>query len=301
MEGLFSKRHAKSLKAGDIPRPSFARPLRRRLAMICSEYNEETRFYDGYTDTECKAVTALKMAYGSDELRVQGYERGADRNATGFGDFVVYCLPEHVLDALESFYRLLSDDNKRPYQLRVNAILEEEDSQWCLFDGRMFMVDSRFLHTLRNETEEQMKLEGFMGAHEEFRDARSYLQAGDADVAIQKANCAYESALKSLLNQREGSANDLLKRLREETDLFRGVPDDAQIAMVSKVLQALPALRHKLAGHGQGPEPINVPRAYGDLALNLAATYIKFLLDLKKDLMVEPQASATLDEEDIPF
>lgn len=50
----------------------------------------------------------------------------------------------------------------------------------------------------------------------------------------------------------------------------------------------------------------DVPRAYGDLAINLAATYIKFLLDIKKDLAPtqEPQGQTAVADElddDLPF
>ena len=165
------------------------------------------------------------------------------------------------------------------------------------------MVDSRFLDALKDQAEEEMKREGFLGAHEEFRDARSYLQAGATDDAIHKANCAFESALKSLLNQREGTANDLLNKLREETDLLDAVSPEAQKVIILKVLQGLPVLRHKIGGHGQGAEPANVPRAYGDLAVNLAATYIKFLLDLKKEHGPAPKTEgrSDVDEDDMLF
>jgi hypothetical protein len=46
-----------------------------------------------------------------------------------------------------------------------------------------------------------------------------------------------------------------------------------------------------------------VPRAYGELAINLSATYIKFLLDLKKELSPPTKTSAAepVFEDDIPF
>lgn len=295
MEGLFSKRFKKALTAKTIPFPSFSRTLRKRLAMTCRDHNEAWGPFGDYTDTEDETVLALKKTYGKDTLRVQDEVTNGDRDATGFDDFVVFAYPHHVLDALEAFYRLLSDGKKHPFQVELNAVLTEEESSWRMSDDRIYMVDSRFLDALKDQTEEEMKREGFLGAHEEFRDARGYLQAGDADDAIQKANCAFESALKSLLNQREGSADDLLKKLREETDLLDGVPNEAQKAIVSKVLQGLPVLRHKLGGHGQGAKPIDVPRAYGDLAVNLAATYIKFLLDLKKELAPAKKAQDDTD------
>lgn len=302
MEGLFSKRFRKPLETKAMPTPSFTRTLRKRLAMTCREHNERYPAY-GDSDMEDDAERALKKAYGKDSLRVQDEATNAGRAAEGFHDFVVFGYPTHVLDALEAFYRLLSDTGQHAFQAELNAVLAEEDSPWIMSEGRVYMVDSRFLDALKADAEEEMKREGFLGAHDEFGDARGHLQAGDIDDAIHKANCAFESALKSLLNQKEGSAAELLKNLRTKTDLLDGVPDEAQKALISGVLQGLPVLRNKLGGHGQGADPVDVPRAYGDLAVNLAATYIRFLLELKKELTPPKilEEGADDPEEDIPF
>lgn len=301
MHGLFSKRFHTALQQKKIAYPSFSRVLRKRMAMVCRDHMVSWESYDGGSDTEDEAVLALKKAYGRDALRVQDEESGGDREATGFADFLVFAYPHSVLDSVEAYYRLLPENRQQAFQAELNSILSEESAAWRMSDGRMYMVDSRFLDSLKDQQQDEMRREGFLGAHEEFVDARSYLQSGDVDDAIHKANCAFESALKSLLNQREGTADDLLKRMREETDLLDGVPEQAQRAMVSKVLQALPVLRHKVGGHGQGAEALNIPRAYGDLAVNLCATYIKFLLDLKREL-APPNEAPLIDEDDeIPF
>lgn len=143
-----------------------------------------------------------------------------------------------------------------------------------------------------------MKRQGWLGAHEEFMDARTHLQVGEADDAIQKANRAFESALQSLPNQKGGTAGQPLKALRTETDLLDGVPEDAQKAIVPKVLEALPVLRHNFGGHGQGETPVEVPRSYGNLAINLAGTFITFLLELKQELKpAAEQAAAPAEAE----
>jgi hypothetical protein len=299
MEGLFSKRFSKALDDKRIPNPSFSQVLRNRLAMKCRQHCENC---GGFVDTESEVVNALKRAYGRAALRVRDEATKGSRDTHDFWDFLNYAYPNHVIDAIEAFYRLLSVGTQHAFQVAVNAVLAEEDSPWLLSDGRMYMVDSRFLDALKNQIEDEMRREGFLGAHEEFRDARGYLQAGDMKVAIQKANCAFESFLKSLLNQSEGSADDLLKKLQAETDLLHGVPSEAQKVIVSKVLHGLTALRHKIGGHGS-QVPLNVPRAYGDLAVNLAATYIKFLVDLKRQLAPPKNSedNESLTDEKLPF
>ena len=304
MQGLFSKRFRRALSERKIPYPSFSRVLRKRLAMTC--LITACGDVDPSIQERGDVRYALQKAYGKDTLSVKEEGTDHDRDAEGFEDFLVFAYPHCVLDALEAFYRLLPDERRGPFQSDLNEVLAEEASPWRMSDGHMYLVDSHFLDALKDQVEEEMKREGFLGAYEEFKDARRYLQAGAVDDAIHKANCAFESALKSLLYREEGTADDLLKMLREKTDLLDAVPVEAQKALVLKVLQGLPVLRHKLGGHGQGTQPVNVPRAYGDLAINLAATYIKFLLDIKKDLAPtqEPQGQTAVADElddDLPF
>ena len=250
--------------------------------MTCRDQQEVRYWAPGLQRQEEDVLYALQKAYGKDTLSVKDEGTDRDRDAEGFEDFLMFAYPHCVLDALEAFYRLLPDERRGPFQVELNDVLAEEESPWRMSDGHMYLVDSRFLDALKDHAEEEMKREGFLGAYEEFKDAREYLQAGAIDDAIHKANCAFESALKSLLNQIEGTAGELLKMLREKTSLLDAVPIEVRRAVVSGVLQGLPILRHKLGGHGQGAQPVDVPRAYGDLAINLAAAYIKFLLDLKK-------------------
>jgi len=302
MVGLFSKRYKDALAAKKLPYPSFSRTLRKRLAMNCGDFNEETGSQWDYSDSEQDALLALKKAYGKTDLRVQDEETGGDRNAKDFDDFVVFAYPHLVLDALEAFYCQVTG-SRQQFQSATNAILEEEGSPWRMADGRMYLVDARFVDALKALAADEMKRQGWLGAHEEFTDARSHLQAGEADDAIHKANRAFESALQSLLNQKGGTAGALLKIMKNETDLLDGIPEDAQKVMVSKVLEALPVLRHNLGGHGQGDEPVEVPRSYGHLAVNLSATFITFLLDLKQELAPTPASIPdlpTMDDE-IPF
>ncbi len=303
MVGLFSKRFKSALDARKIPTPSFTRVLRKRLAVACHEYNESYGSGWGYSDDEDDALAALKKAYGKDELRVQDEKGEGDRATSGFEDFLVFAYPTLVLDALEAFHAQVASRAGSSLQSSLNSILEEEGSPWRMSDGRAYLVDSRYVDALKMNAAEEMKRQGWLGAHEEFTDARSYLLAGEADDAIQNANRAFESALQSLLNQKGGTAGDLLKLMLKDTALFDAIPEAARKAMVGQILQGLPTLRHNLGGHGQGDSPVEVPRSYGNLALNLAAAYITFLLELKAELSPPQPASPaeTVFEDDVPF
>ena len=47
---------------------------------------------------------------------------------------------------------------------------------------------------------------------------------------------------------------------------------------MDQVLKALPFLRNKLGGHGQGAAVVDIPPAYGDLAVQIAAAFQNFLI-----------------------
>jgi hypothetical protein len=307
MVGLFSKRFKSALESRKIPTPSFSRVLRKRLAMVCHEFNEDYRLEFGYSDDESDALGALRKAYGKDELRVQDDKGDGDRPSKGFEDFMVFAYPTLVLDALEAFHSEVAVRDGSSLQSALNAVLEEEGSPWRMSDGRMYLVDSRYVDALKSNAADEMRRQGWLGAHEEFADARSHLLAGQADDAIQNANRAFESALQSLLNRKGGTAGDLLKALLKDTALLDGIPEAARKAIVAQVLQGLPTLRHNLGGHGQGDDPIDVPRSFGNLAINLSAAYITFLLQLKAELNPPPPSPPAADasdpvfEDDIPF
>jgi hypothetical protein len=50
------------------------------------------------------------------------------------------------------------------------------------------------------------------------------------------------------------------------------------------MLQGLPTIRNKQSGHGQGIDPIEVSQSYAELALNLAGTFIIFLITRYQEL-----------------
>ena len=307
MQGLFSKRYKKQIDNKTITYPSFNRPLRKRLSMICNQYNEwHDNAFDGPSDTQDETVIALRHAYGEDQLMIKEDDDSLKTEAKNLDQFIIWAYPHRVIDALEAFYRLLPSSSNNAFQQEVNAVLTEESSPWRIIDGHMYMVDSRFLDALKDQIENGLRLEGFSGAHEEFQDARSHLQAGEFDVAVLKANRAFESTMMSLLNQSSGTADDLLKRIKGNTDLLNDIPVDVQSVIVTKVLQGLPILRHKIAGHGQGSKPVKLKRAYGELAVNLSASYVKFLIDLKseqKQPIIEPPIKEIVYDEndDCPF
>lgn len=283
MEGLFSKRYKEALKSNIIPKPKIYHHIRNRVYMLCKDFDKYEilgEVITGEVLNNCE--NSLKMAYGEEDLFFFGVDayRELDIKKTN-ENYFLFCNSERFIDLIEAYYYHLYIEVKQSFQDRLNSIFIEEVVPWQMISGKMFMLDRGFCDALKKNSLKELEIEGLFGAYEEFKDSKSYLDSGKSDKAIQNANCAFESVLKSYLNADNGTTDDLLIKAKNKK-LFEQVPDKIQMVIVKKVLQGLTALRNNIGGHGQGKDNINVPRPYGELGVNLAATYIKFIIDLKR-------------------
>src|SRR5690606_17236882 len=103
------------------------------------------------------------------------------------------------------------------------------------------------------------------------------LISGDGKGAIHNACKSFESTLKTVLGVDEGNASKLLDRL-EESGVLDEVPVAARKAISTSVLMALPTLRNRLGGHGQGSDRIEVPSHFAALAVHLAGAFNHFVI-----------------------
>ena len=98
---------------------------------------------------------------------------------------------------------------------------------------------------------------------------------------------------------------DLLIKAMMSQNYFDDLPESIRLGFAKQVMKTLPFLRNKLAGHGQGAEIVDVPVVYGELAMQLAATFHNFLiskhLERKPPEPVEPTAAISSIDDDIPF
>lgn len=200
-----------------------------------------------------------------------------------------------MFDILEFWYHELSSSEQLEFQREVNNAFLEEKFSWLLADGRLFRIDSGFLELeIVAPVIEQMSDEQCRGALDEFVEARTDLSAGDTKDDIHNACKSFESVLKAILGCDSGNASQLLQQIAG-TDLFDDLPAPVSKAMTQSVFMALPFLRNRLGGHGQGAEVVGVSPSYAELSVHLAATFN--LLLVKKHLTRHPPPRT----DDIPF
>jgi hypothetical protein len=319
----FSKRHRHALAEGSlrVELPDGVRGRLRRLLEadnISYRTSDETGWnYD--TDLLEDLARALCDLYGTDVL--PGDERGHRVPvlvARGPG--------QCVFDALELFEAPV----RKGFCDAVNRVLSEEDVPWRMLGDEIVLLDGAFARSeLSARADGSISHAGFEGAASELRRARNHVVDGDGRGAVHSAGSSFESVLMALRGTDRGTAAKLLGQLNGE-GYFDGLPVKLRERFFREVLQALPWMRNNLGGHGQGGDTVEVPPAYAQLAIDLAAAFSCFLIALKIDrdgdpddaeddegredvLTSQPEDEAVLDlasdfslfapasEDDIPF
>jgi hypothetical protein len=161
---------------------------------------------------------------------------------------------------------------------RINRIFDMHACAWRLADGEFFMVDADFMGARLAETaHDALAANNFAGAADEYATARRNLTSGEVKDAIFYAGKSFESVMKQLTGRQHDNADQLIKAILA-LGYFDDLPEEMRGGFTAQVMKALPFLRNKLGGHGQGEAVVDVPPVYGELALQLAAAFHNFLL-----------------------
>jgi uncharacterized protein DUF7014/AbiJ-like protein len=165
-----------------------------------------------------------------------------------------------------------------------NTRCRENGVGYAYEDGYIVPVSSSFVHTEVVEPAFRLlNVEEFAGAHEEFVNAHRRLRAGDYKNAIVDAAKAFESTMKTICSRRGWKVEPgaTAKKLIE-TLLKNGFIEpylETQLAHLRGLLETgVPVIRNKDAAHGQGEDPVEVPRELAEYAIHLTAANIVFLV-----------------------
>lgn len=159
--------------------------------------------------------------------------------------------------------------------------------------GKIVRVDSQYLHAETVDVAVSLLHDaGFKGPLDEFMEAHKHYREGNSKAAIVSANNAFESAMKAICDKRGWGYNKDRATAKSLIDtLFSNglIPSSMQshFAGLRATLEGgLPTARNRMAGagHGQGAEPVDVPKHIVSYALHLAATNIVFLIEAHNEL-----------------
>jgi len=304
----FSIRHRKALLEKRL-KVSLSGRLRRRITLLLGQYDHSVSVQrdpgDSWVDNSnvlCEVERELKRIYGQDPLVVSEDYESLKQVEADLKTFIQKTYPSQVLDVIEVFCDQL-EYQKDEFPRRINEAFEQEDCPWRMADGQFFKVDSGYLEAeLLARAQDVLKAEGFEGALDEFKKARNALTSGEIKDAIHKACQSFESTLTTITGEKK-PAGDLIEEF-VKAGYCEDLPADARKAFAKNVLPALAVMRNKLGGHGQGEDVVEVPKAYGQLAVHLAAALNHFATQkhIERKPKPEPKEEVqTVRDESLPF
>jgi hypothetical protein len=299
---IFSIRHRRALSEGTLE-VILAERLRNRLSRQVASFDQEFEHgFREYATTSSDILDELHDAYGEP----------ASASLTSAEAIVVTASGEVVLDILEVFaeHHTVVEDQ---FAGALNEVFQQEESGWRMLGGEMVMLDTFFMRdAVARQADESLSAVGIAGALRELRDAHNDVVDGDHRAAVHSAGKAYESVMMAMLQRTNGSAKGLAQEIRR-AGYLDGLPPQLREPFASGAMQALPWMRNKLGGHGQGHEEVPLPRAYPELAVSLAAAFAHFLVTLEvernptRDRNANPRAGGFREpapvpaDDDIPF
>jgi hypothetical protein len=151
--------------------------------------------------------------------------------------------------------------------------------------NQIIRIDSDFLHAEAVKPSLTI-LRGseFQGANEELLRAHEHYRHGRYQESLIYSLKAFESTMKCICKLRgwatdpKDTAKKLIAVCLDNSLIPRCL--ESQLAALRTLLESgIPTIRNKYGGHGQGPEPQEVPEYFARYALNLTATSILFLVE----------------------
>jgi hypothetical protein len=239
----------------------------------------------------------LLIEHGWERLPVSPYPVNTEYHAAlrlfalnGSGPF--------VFDIIEIAASNMDSGERDALRQKVNQIFELHDCPWRISDGEFFKLDADFVGAkLAALGHDALAANRFAGAANEYAKARQYLGTGDVREAIFFAGHSFESVMKVLAKLEHANGDKLIKELGSQ-GFFDDLPESVRSGFMDQVLKALPFLRNKLGGHGQGASVVDIPPVYGDLAIQIAAAFQNFLIT--KHLERSPAPVTTLPAKNAP-
>jgi hypothetical protein len=125
--------------------------------------------------------------------------------------------------------------------------------------------------------------EGFEGANDEYRKAHEHYRHDNRKECLNECLKAFESTLKTICKRKNWKygPTDTAKPLIDicvDHGLFPAFLESHFGALKASLTSAIPTVRNKMSGHGQGEQTVDVPSYYAEYLLNETATTIVLLV-----------------------
>jgi len=245
-------------------------------------------------------ASTLREEYGCFELIQGGAHMAAAEDLQGF--LFQQADPEKILDLLELSFRVING-RCREYgyrQLRdadeisdkaienLNIRFKEHGLGFQFSNHEIIRVDSELIHSeVVKPLLRLLDQPYFKGAEDEYLAAHEHYRHGNTKEALVECLKSFESLMMGICDKRGWAygEKDTAKTLIDVCLKNRLIPDfwQSQLGGLRAMLEgSIPTGRNKLAGHGQGADPTEVPMHLVSYMMHMTASTLKFLVEADK-------------------
>ena len=203
-------------------------------------------------------------------------------------EFSFRCFDPEVLDDTRLFSPYIPPDkaiNELNNRFREHGVGYQYES------GQIIRVDSQLIHSEAvRPTLKFLSDPMYKGANEEFLNAHQHYRKHRYKECMNDCLKAFESCLKGICKKRgwhydekRHTAKDLID-IVFDNELIPTYLTSHFSALKNTLVSGLPTVRNREAGHGQGPEKIDVPEYLAAYALHLTASNILLLTKADEEL-----------------
>jgi hypothetical protein len=216
--------------------------------------------------------------------------------------------PPYIFDILEIFFtQITNKEEKYKYQSYFNSIMEENDLQWRMAEGKIFPIDSQYIEEeIVQKTYYLLNQVKFHGALKEFEQARIDFTNRNYNSTIRNASLSFESTIKEILKIEKEKPGKLFRLLIDSDyipEYYRGFLNDFE----KNILRCPSIIRNEElgVGHGIGPSENVISSELAELAINLTASLINYLvkcyINKENPEGINQKSEIDEDEDNIPF
>ena len=206
-------------------------------------------------------------------------------------DAVELCYKRGNLNAREQVYRAIHRQDANEHVdnciAELNTRFKEAGYGYEFVDNEIIRIDSEFLHAQAVKPAIHfLNFEGFEAARSEFFGAYDHYRHKRYKEALVDAAKSFESTFKIICTLNgwaygpRDTSNKLIQILMDNG--FMPAFNQAHLSAIQTALTSgIPTLRNNLAGHGDGPEIVEVPAEVVAYGLHLTASAIVMLAGLQ--------------------
>jgi len=297
MRFYFTKRHAEALKSKKL-QPSLPKRLRVAIRQTLNKYSTWTGYDNSENYTFEKTENTLKRFYGDDQLFA--YDSEGKLISASLVGVIERAYPPKVLDVVEAWCDNADPSGSLECERELNTLFEIHNSPWRVVNATVFLVDSEYLHNeVIAKTQNLLRDHSCTGALQEFTEAVSCLMDGRTKEAVVNAHKSVESVMKLTLETQEHLTFGRLLSNLIKSGTIPTYYEEFMVHFEKLCLGAVKERNRPGTGHGQGVEPIDVPKSLAEFSLHLAAAINHFLLS--RWIESRPKGEEIIDENDVPF